>query len=227
MINLDGLDSKEWLNLNAKLQQKKNKLREFLAQKGILKKDKRSDYGNYTYFSEAAYKELFTELLSQAKLEVMFEEDEYVSFPGCEKMPNGRMVKYNVYLFDTETGFFEKSKISGEAMDATDKAGYKASTGALKYYLATNFMVATGDEPEQPNTGQKQKTQERKLSQRQIKILQEKYKGKETELNNFLAKQGVGRLEELPQRIATKLIDEILKKEREKDEALRNKPNAA
>lgn len=35
---LGQLEIKEWLSLNAKLQQKKNKLRKALAEKGVMKK---------------------------------------------------------------------------------------------------------------------------------------------------------------------------------------------
>ena len=38
---LEKLEIKEWLELNAKLQQKKNNLRKTLKEKGILKKGKR------------------------------------------------------------------------------------------------------------------------------------------------------------------------------------------
>ena len=61
---LDNLDPKEWLQLNAQLQQKKNALRADLNQRGILQKDKVNNFDNYKYFSEAGYKKLFTELFS-------------------------------------------------------------------------------------------------------------------------------------------------------------------
>ena len=53
---------KEWLELNAKLQQKKNLLRKSLKAKGVLKKGATNTFDKYSYFSEAQYKELFTEL---------------------------------------------------------------------------------------------------------------------------------------------------------------------
>ena len=59
---IEGLEAKEWLELNAKLQKKKNALRKDLKEKGILKKGKLNEFDNYQYFSEAQYKELFTEL---------------------------------------------------------------------------------------------------------------------------------------------------------------------
>lgn len=142
------LDAKEWLELNAKLQQKKNALRKALKEKGVLKKGGVNDYDKYSYFSEAQYKELFTELFSDAGLELSFNELEYTLFAGSEKQANGRMPKLEFILTDIETGFSEATTITGEGIDKGDKAGYKAYTGALKYYLANTFMVATGDDPE-------------------------------------------------------------------------------
>lgn len=146
---LQNLDTKIWLELNAKLQIKKNKLRKALKEKGTLKKGAINKYDNYKYFSEAQYKELFTELFSKYGLELTTSELEYEMFGGTEKQANGRQVKFEFKLTDIDTGFFEISCITGEGIDKGDKAGYKADTGALKYYLANTFMVATGDDPEQ------------------------------------------------------------------------------
>ena len=145
---IEQLDAKEWLELNAKLQQKKNALRKALKEKGVLQKGGTNSYDRYKYFSEAQYKELFTELFSANGLELKFDELEYTTFTGSEKQANGRMPRLEFRLFDIETGFFEETTITGEGMDKGDKAGYKAYTGALKYYLANTFMVATGDDPE-------------------------------------------------------------------------------
>lgn len=144
----DGLDIREWLELNARLQTKKNDLRKALKEKGILKKEGNNKFDKYAYFTEAQYKELFTELFSENNLELKFDELDYCTFEGTEKQANGRMPKLIFRLFDTETGFYEDTHITGEGIDKGDKAGYKAYTGALKYYLATTFMVATGDDPE-------------------------------------------------------------------------------
>lgn len=146
---LEELEIKDWLALNAQLQTKKNALRADLAEKGVLKKDGNNTFDRYKYFSEAQYKLLFTELFSKHKLELKFNEVEYVTFEGSEKMANGRMPRIKFTLFDAETGFYETTTITGEGIDKGDKAGYKAYTGALKYYLADTFMVATGDDPEQ------------------------------------------------------------------------------
>lgn len=159
---LEKLDIEKWLELNAKLQQKKNKLRKQLKEKGILKKNGTNDFDKYTYFSEAQYKELFTELFSENGLELKFDELEYETFEGTEKQANGRMPKLEFKLFDIETGFYEETRITGEGIDKGDKAGYKGYTGALKYYLADTFMVATGDDPEKESPENKMNQKSRR-----------------------------------------------------------------
>lgn len=145
----EKLEIEKWLELNAKLQQKKNALRSDLKARGILKKGKTNDFDHYNYFSEAQYKELFTGLFSEHNLELKFTEEDYGMFDtNSDKQPNGRLPRLEFTLFDCETGFGESTTITGEAIDKGDKAGYKAYTGALKYYLSNTFMVATGDDPE-------------------------------------------------------------------------------
>lgn len=148
MIDLETLEVKDWLVMNVRLQHKKNALRKDLAERGVMQKGGTNTFDHYNYFTEAQYKLLFTELFSKYGLELKFDEDEYTTFEGSEKQANGRMVKIVFTLCDTETGFFERTTITGEGIDKGDKAGYKAYTGALKYFLANTFMVATGDDAE-------------------------------------------------------------------------------
>ena len=160
------------LELNAKLQTKKNALRKLLKEKGVLKKGGVNKYDKYSYFSEAQYKELFTELFSEVGLELSFTELEYLTFTGSDKQANGRMPRIKFILSDIETGFYEESVITGEGIDKGDKAGYKAYTGALKYYLANTFMVATGDDPETESPAHTMnEKQEKKATAKQIELL--------------------------------------------------------
>ena len=221
MIELLG--AVKWLELNAKLQQKKNALRKELKEKGILKKDKTNDFDHYNYFSEAGYKDLFTELFSKHGLEIKFDEIEYGMFEtNSEKQPNGRLPKIEFRLFDIETGFFESTTITGEAIDKGDKAGYKAYTGALKYYLADTFMVATGDDPEiespdakgnsktDRKTTQKGNNDSKKASPKQVEILEKNYTGEN--LEKILQANGVERLEDISMVKASELIGKIYDK---------------
>lgn len=171
-MNFENLAPEKWLELNAKLQQKKSAVRKELAEKGVLKRNGNNQYDNYSYFSEAQYKELFTKLFSNNGIELKFNELEYGTFEGQGKQCNGRMPKIRFTLFDAETGFYETTDITGEGMDKGDKAGYKAYTGALKYFLADTFMVATGDDPEKDSPAEAMNTKAvRKATPKQVELV--------------------------------------------------------
>lgn len=202
------LASDNWLKLNAQLQQKKNRLRKSLKEKGILKKGATNTFDRYSYFSEAQYKELFTELFSEHGLELKFTEVEYNTFEGSEKQANGRMPKLEFSLFDIDTGFYETTLITGEGIDKGDKAGYKAYTGALKYYLADTFMVATGDDPEKDSPDNKMNNVNiRKASTKQIELLAKYYTGEN--LTKLLQANGIEKLEDMPMAQASNLISKL------------------
>ena len=209
-MNLDNLEPKTWLELNAKLQAKKNALRKDLKSKGILKKGGQNDYDHYSYFSEAQYKELFTELFSKNNLELKFSELEYNTFDGSGKNCNGRMTRLEFTLIDVETGFFETTIITGEGMDKGDKAGYKAYTGAVKYYLADTFLVATGDDAEKESPEENMNTKsERKASPKQIELLQKYYTGEN--LEKLLQVNSISKIEDLPMQKASDIISKLKK----------------
>lgn len=189
MDKLENLTVEDWLSFNAKLQKKKNSLRKALKEKGVLKKGGTNTYDKYSYFSEAQYKELFTELFSNAGLELSFNEVEYNTFTGSEKQANGRMPKLNFILTDIDTGFYEVTTITGEGIDKGDKAGYKAYTGALKYYLANTFMVATGDDPEKESPAHTMNTkEEKKATAKQIELMRKIAEEQGKELDEKLVK---------------------------------------
>ena len=209
-MNLENLDPTEWLKLNAKLQSKKNHLRQDLKKKGVLKKGKSNDFDHYTYFSEAQYKELFTELLSENNLELKFSELDYGTFEGTGKQCNGRLTKLEFTLFDVETGFFETTVITGEGMDKGDKAGYKAYTGAVKYYLADTFLVATGDDPEKESPSENMNTKtERKATAKQIEVLKKIYTG--DNFTKLLNANHISKIEDLSMETASDIITKISK----------------
>lgn len=201
----------KWLEYNAKLQIKKNALRKALKEKGVLQRGATNQYDKYSYFSEAQYKELFTELFSSCGLELKFDEIEYQTFEGPEKQANGRMPRLRFDLFDIETGFYETTTITGEGIDKGDKAGYKAYTGALKYFLADTFMVATGDDPEKdsPNINMNTKGP-RKASPKQVEIIARNYR--DERLSELLNWCGVSRLEDIPMQKASEIISNIMER---------------
>lgn len=201
-IAKETVDFTKWLELNAKLQKKKNALRKTLKEKGILKRAGENDYDHYSYFSEAQYKELFTELFSEHGLELNFTELEYNTFEGSEKQANGRLPKLRFFLYDIDTGFYEISDITGEGIDKGDKAGYKAYTGALKYYLANKFMVATGDDPERESPDHKMnKKREPKATENQVRLIKQI-----CDVPALLSYYNIGSVEELTVGQASEII---------------------
>lgn len=218
----------KWLELNAKLQKKKNALRKDLATRGILKRGAVNNFDKYSYFSEAQYKLLFTELFASAGLELKFTELAYTLIDGTEKQSFGRMPKIRFTLIDTETGFYEESEITGEGFDKGDKAGYKAYTGALKYYLANTFLVATGDDLEtespsndnhpkapkkpDPEADLKKAKTERKVSAAQIDIISKIYEGRIPEM---LEHYKLEKIEDMSMTLASKIIASKARKEQE------------
>ena len=205
----DQIWLKEHFEMNAKLQQKKNSLRKALKEKGILQRGGKNDYDNYKYFSEAQYKELFTGLFADHGLELSFSEQSYELFEGTGKNVNGRLAKLEFCLIDIDTGFFETTEITGEGMDKGDKAGYKAFTGALKYYLANTFMVATGDDAEKDSPDEKMNvtTTVRKATPRQVEVLKQHYTG--DNLVKLLEMNGIQQIEDLALEKASELIGKI------------------
>jgi hypothetical protein len=205
---IDGLTAENWLELNAKLQKKKNTLRKMLKEKGVLKKGATNTFDRYSYFSEAQYKELFTALFSDCGLELKFSEISYDTFEGSEKQANGRMPKLEFCLMDIDTGFGEKTVITGEGIDKGDKAGYKAYTGALKYYLANTFMVATGDDPEKDSPAETMNTKnERKATPKQVEFLASKYTGEN--LEKLLKANNITKLEDISLAKASEIITKL------------------
>ena len=240
------LPAEKWLELNAKLQQKKNAVRAELKERGVLKREGKNNYDKYTYFSEAQYKVLFTDLFARHGIELKFDELEYQMFNGSGNQPNGRAPKIEYTLMDVETGFGESTTITGESMDRGDKAGYQAYTGSLKYYLANTFMVATGDDPEthsvepaeasrKPRQGAQrapeapqtdkyipeayinaERPTERKATAKQVEMLAKYYTG--DNLTKLLEMNGIEKLEDISIKKASELLEKITKKNKNKGE---------
>ena len=116
-----------------------------------------NDFDNYQYYSEAKYKELLNPFLLESKLELTTSELQVIEFKGTERQPFGRRVVVVFSLKDTQTGYSETTYHSGEAIDKTDKALYKAKTGAIKYYISSTFLIATYDDPEREDEKPKTK----------------------------------------------------------------------
>lgn len=208
---------KDFWAMNIALQKKKNALRKLLNKKGVLKKGGKNEYDKYSYFSEAQYKQLFTELFSEVGLELKFNVDNYERFDGEGKQSQGRLVTLEIVLYDIDTGFSEVTTVIGEGLDKGDKAGYKAYTGAIKYYLANTFLVATGDDPEKDSPEAKETTTEKKTptaTPKQIEVLAKVYTG--DNLTKLLKANKIDKLEDISRTTASNLISKLEAKADEK-----------
>lgn len=184
----------------SKLQIKKNKLRKLLKEKGILVKGAHNDFDDYEYFSEAQYKELFTELLSECDLELDSTEINVQNIDGTDKQKFGVFVTIEFILTDVETGYSIRSTHSGIGFDKGDKALYKAKTGAIKYFFATTFLVATKDDPERDDNDKKFNKNVNKveknsnktvmISDNQKALIQRLFKDSVADLNKILQSYG-------------------------------------
>lgn len=197
---------------------KKQNVRKKLAQKGILHKEGVNSYDGYTYFTESQYKELFTELFSEAGLDFETSILEVYELPGIDNQKVGRRIKMSVVLTDVDTGFYDEKIIFGEALDRGDKALNKAYTSAVKYYLANNWLVATGDDPEKDNSMRKQnqnsqkrndeqksKQNDKKITERQKTVVMQLYS--EAELTQLLQGKGYRSIDDITLKEASSMID--------------------
>lgn len=190
------------LELEIKLQTKKANLRKELAEMGPIAKDKKNDFAKYSYLSESKYKSLFTELFSKHGLELTSSCDKVERFEIAGGQ-QGRIVHWFFKLTDTETGYSETTACVGEGFDKGDKAVYKAHTGALKYFFANSFLVATGDEAEN-DSPQRGYTSPQWATHGQIERLAKLYTGEN--LSKLLAKYKVATLEQMPYQTAESIL---------------------
>lgn len=204
---------KDIYEAKAKLQQKKNALRKALYKKGVVAKDKTNEFDRYKYFSEAGYKKLFTELFSNAGLELTstIAEVERFNVESKDKTLNGRLVRVVFGLYDIETGYGEESVFYGEGYDKGDKGLYKAYTGALKYYLANTFMVATGDDPEVESPEGKEVYKNPEVEQGTYRrLIDDYFIAFPEQLDTFFKKYKITYLDELDSKVSKKKIDSML-----------------
>ena len=200
----------ENLEHKKKLLIKKNNLRKLLMEKGILVKGAVNDFDNYEYFSEAQYKELFTELFSKCGIEFDSTETNVQLIDGTDKQKFGVFVTIEFQMSDMDTGYTMKSIHSGIAFDKGDKALYKAKTGALKYFFATTFLVATKDDPERADEEAPKKANNYKKQQYitdgQKTTIKKLYENDVEELKKVLSNLKKKKIDELTLKEASDII---------------------
>ncbi len=133
--------------LNISFHQKLKKLQDIMGE-FPWEKDGINRHQSYKYITEKQYKTNFKKALKEVGLLWKVEQLEYQFIPGVTDKMNMVICKFKGMLIDPETGDYEEYIFFGSGADNGDKALYKAVTGGLKYFLASNFNVAEDMEPE-------------------------------------------------------------------------------
>lgn len=119
-----------------------SKLVKVMAEVKYVQKSGYNAFHKYNYATEADVLDKVRESLTKYNV-FIFQSVENVTKEGELTTAS---VKYT--LVDGDTGESMSVMSAGSGADKSDKGVYKAITGASKYFLLKNFMVATGDDPE-------------------------------------------------------------------------------
>jgi hypothetical protein len=119
---------------------------------GYLQKDKKNSMQGYSYLSEAKIKEVIQQQFVNQRIVFNYSTDEvreYEISPTSKGTRQFVTVACGTYsLIDVDSEEKISGKWYGSGSDTGDKGLYKAITGGIKYVLNTNFLIPTGDDPE-------------------------------------------------------------------------------
>ena len=111
-------------------------------------KDGKNMHQKYKFISEKQYKHNFK--VARRKAGLLW-ECECVDFdyqPNISDKMHLILAKFVGRLTDPDTGESREYRFAGTGADNGDKALYKAYTGGLKFFLADQYLVAEGNDPE-------------------------------------------------------------------------------
>lgn len=111
-------------------------------------KDGKNRHQSYEYITEKQYKNNFKQARAEASLIWKMEEIGHEFLGTISDKMHLILTQFRGRLIDPDTGDYEEYLFSGSGADNGDKALYKAYTGGLKFYLASNYLVAEGNDPE-------------------------------------------------------------------------------
>lgn len=124
-----------------------------------LYKDGKNDFQRYKYVSEAnAVSHVRKSMIEHGIVAIPFADSESVIVAGTTKGGATQFLSTIPVIYtviDVDSGEWVRSRIVGNGVDSGDKGPYKAHTGANKYFLFKLFQIETGDDPEIPNSSDK------------------------------------------------------------------------
>jgi hypothetical protein len=111
-------------------------------------KDGKNRHQSYEYITEKQYKNNFKQARAEAGLLWKMEEVGHEFIGTISDKMHLVLTTFRGRLIDPDTGEYEEYQFSGSGADNGDKALYKAYTGGLKFFLASNYLVAEDNDPE-------------------------------------------------------------------------------
>jgi ERF superfamily protein len=126
------------------------KLHAVMKDVDYIQKDKTNAFHKYNYASEAAIKEKVHAALVEHGVVPQFDLVSLTERTGLGKEGKDTLTTALVhYRFScVDTGQCVEGSFYGCGTDPADKGLYKAITGAIKYILTSQFLIPTGDDPE-------------------------------------------------------------------------------
>ena len=119
-----------------------------LMDKYTWEKDGKNMHQQYKYITEAQYKKNFKVARREAGLLWECECVSHEFIPAVSDKMHLIISDFVGRLTDPESGDYREYRFSGSGADNGDKALYKAYTGGLKFFLADQYLVAEGNDPE-------------------------------------------------------------------------------
>lgn len=126
------------------------KLVKILGELQTIKKSGRNDHQGYQYTTESDLLEVIRPRLVEQGVFVFSSVESQEVTPiedGNKKTIITSVTTVHTFV-DSESGAEFSVKSQGQGADKQDKGVYKAITGATKYFLWKNFLMETGDDPE-------------------------------------------------------------------------------
>jgi hypothetical protein len=144
-----------------------SKLAKILGEVGKVPKSGHNSFHNYDYVTENDLVYAVRAKLAEAGVFV-FSSNESQHVEVCEDKEGKKFFLTTVTtkhtFVDGESGESFSVLSQGQGSDNGDKGGYKAMTGAMKYFLYKCFMIPTGDDPEQDTKTDERGAPERKTT---------------------------------------------------------------
>lgn len=127
------------------------KLARIMGEVGKVEKNGRNEHFRYDYVTENDLVYAVRSKLAEAGVMVLEStvSQKVGQFKNAKDEPFFLTEVETEHTFvDGESGEWFTVKSQGQGSDNGDKGGYKAITGAMKYFIYKNFMIPTGDDPE-------------------------------------------------------------------------------